>query len=287
MSNLCPECSFEVKDDFNFCPKCNFNLKGVNMINENKIVVKCNSCGEENSLSAVFCSECGIKLSKNPERKSIDSFAGKKKNDVMAKSKSPDVPKTDKNELAIKKISNLQILLIILGVAVAGVIMLAGSGVFSPGNVANPVNHVEPDQQPEGADLNALNHITGLENELKANPNSAEKMVELANVLFDSQLFDRAIMYYGKYLLLKPEDVNARVDLGVCYFKKNEFAPAIEQMEKALKYDPRHVMAHFNLGIVNLNAGNSEKAKFWFKKVIEIEPNSDYAKKAEELLKSQ
>ena len=39
-------------------------------------------------------------------------------------------------------------------------------------------------------------------------------------------------------------------------------------------------------GIVNLTAGNLSRAKEWFKKAMELDPNSDAGKKAQELLTS-
>jgi Tfp pilus assembly protein PilF len=57
-------------------------------------------------------------------------------------------------------------------------------------------------------------------------------------------------------------------------------------MEIALQYQPKHQLAHLNLGIVNLTAGNVDESKEWFRKAIEIDPNSQAGKRAQELLQS-
>lgn len=57
-------------------------------------------------------------------------------------------------------------------------------------------------------------------------------------------------------------------------------------MERAIKIKPKHQIGLLNLGVVNLTAGNLEKSKEWLKKAINIDPNSQYAKRAQELLKA-
>ena len=52
----------------------------------------------------------------------------------------------------------------------------------------------------------------------------------------------------------------------------------------ALEYQPKHQIAHLNLGIVNLTAGNLQKSKEWFQKAVQLNPNSDIGKRAQELL---
>ena len=74
--------------------------------------------------------------------------------------------------------------------------------------------------------------------------------------------------------------------MGVCYFSLSDHINAIKEIEKALEYNPTHQIGHLNLGVVNLNAGNLDVSKEWFRKTIEINPNSDAGKRAEDLLNS-
>jgi len=57
-------------------------------------------------------------------------------------------------------------------------------------------------------------------------------------------------------------------------------------MTKALEYKPDHQIAHLNLGIVNLAASNVEKSKEWLRKAVDLNPNSEIGKRAQELLNS-
>ena len=109
-------------------------------------------------------------------------------------------------------------------------------------------------------------------------------MLELANLSHDGRFYDKAIAYYKRYLEKNPKDVDARVDLGICYYDTGKFDEARKQMETGLKYDPKHLQGHFNLGIVNLGAGRVKEANEWFNKTIALAPNSDVGRRAKQLL---
>ena len=74
--------------------------------------------------------------------------------------------------------------------------------------------------------------------------------------------------------------------MGICYYNLQNYDAAISEMEQALKYDPKHQIGYLDLGIVNLAAGKMEKSQEWLKKAVQIDPNSEYGKKAQELLSS-
>ena len=102
----------------------------------------------------------------------------------------------------------------------------------------------------------------------------------------DAGLSEKAISNYKKYLAKFPEDADARVDMAICYYNLNDYNTAISEMETAIKYQPKHQIAYLNLGIVNLAAKNIEASKEWFKKTVELDPNSEAGKRAAELMHS-
>jgi len=111
-------------------------------------------------------------------------------------------------------------------------------------------------------------------------------LLKLADLRFDSDFFQEAIKNYQSYLYKRPNDVDARLDMGISYYNIKNTTKAIEIMEKAIKIKPNHQVGLLNLGIVNLTAGNFEKSKEWLQKAIKVDPNSQYAKQAKELLKA-
>jgi tetratricopeptide (TPR) repeat protein len=138
-----------------------------------------------------------------------------------------------------------------------------------------------------------LKDIDRLKKVVEANPENMDSTLRLANLLHDVSLADQAIPYYERYLDKNPQDADARVDMGICYFElsrkdtsksKPELNTAVGEMEKALAYNPRHQLACYNLGIVNLSAGNFQKSSEWFKRCIEIDPAAEISNKAKQLL---
>lgn len=133
---------------------------------------------------------------------------------------------------------------------------------------------------------------------MKENPNDAGSKLLLANALHDAGTHDaaylpRAIEAYRSFLKAKPNDPNARVDLGICYFEVGKldstragefFANAVKEMEAALKSDPKHQPGAFNLGIVQLYSGNFQESNKWFKKAVDLNPESDLGKRAKTIL---
>ena len=55
-------------------------------------------------------------------------------------------------------------------------------------------------------------------------------------------------------------------------------------MKKALEFDPNHQIILFNLGIVYLSQGNVDEANKYFKKCIDVDPNSDLAQRARQIM---
>ena len=72
--------------------------------------------------------------------------------------------------------------------------------------------------------------------------------------------------------------------MGVCYNDMGDLEEAKKQIGLALQREPKHVFAHFNLGIVYLRSGDVEKANERFKKVIALDPKSEIAQRAQQLL---
>lgn len=290
--HFCPECGFKLKGDFAFCPNCGFKItkknEEANIENSDKpdLILICDNCGEENNVfnnSAGFvCSYCGMKLknssAKNTKTSNLLSSEEPQKK-IKIKNK-----KTNKNFSDSKILSSKIIFSITGGAFLGSLLILIFSGILNK-PALNQSNFTNQNQAANsGVDLNSLNKINELEAILKANPDDDETLLQLAHLQNDSHFYNKAIKNYSKYLIKHPENPDARIDMGVCYYSLGDYKTAISEMEKALKYSPKHQIGHLNLGIVNLTAGNIEKSKEWLRKAIEINPNSEVGKRAKELL---
>lgn len=209
--------------------------------------------------------------------------------DLKAKKKT-DTKKSVSNDQFVKSttiISNFQIAVIFVGIIVILGVVLFVSGVFDTGVEQNSMNMKSPTEiQQGGVDLHNIDKINELRDYVKHNPNDYEKLLELAHLLMDSGMLDEAIKNYDIYLAKFPKNPDVIIDKGVCLFDLKKYNEADSVMQSALKINPNHLIGNFNLGIVNLAQQNMVAAKGWFKKVIEIDPNSEYAQRAMELMSS-
>ena len=312
MVKFCPECGHKLEKKYKFCSECGFDLvnidnsknqensslfHGVDEKRNSTKVIICEICGEENASENAVCSGCGAKL-KN-ERSERSSSGKKKESGGIAQSqktqkksiKQTNKTNPDKKSLteytANKKLNKIRVITVVsIGLGIA-LIILIFSGELNSLIIPNNEIDITQNQNPSsGVNLNNIQKINDLEVKVKSNPPDKASILELAHLKNDSGLYEQAIINYKQYLVLEPTDPDARIDMGICYYNLQNYDIAIKEMEQAIKYDPKHQIGYLDLGIVNLAAGNLEKSNDWLKKAVNLDPNSEYGKKAEELLKS-
>lgn len=128
--------------------------------------------------------------------------------------------------------------------------------------------------------------ILDLEKSLENNPADYDNLLNLAHLLGNEGFYLEAIKRYEQYLEKNPGIADVIVDKGVCYYNLKNYSKAAEVIESALKIEPKHEIAHLNLGVITLAAGNRDEAHRWWNKLIEINPNSDLAKRAKKFIES-
>jgi ribosomal protein S15P/S13E len=290
---VCGACSAVLSQGDKFCPQCGSAIEAADGSSSptahRVLLARCKVCGNEVNAAASFCESCGTALKGTSpakhEQQAKDQERQRRNSGSQGGSKAKG-----------KKKFSVEPWQAITGVVVVG---LVAYFVYSEMNREQPVAKPSVVQEILPAQSAAMmKEIDQLQQTVDANPKDDASLIRLANMLHDAamsnpNLLMRAINTYTKYLKQKPSDPNARVDLGICYFEMARvdtsngaslFSKAIQEMETVFKANPRHQPATFNLGVVNLNAGNFEKSTEWFKKAVEINPNSDLGKKAQQLL---
>jgi tetratricopeptide (TPR) repeat protein len=287
--NYCAECGFKIEGEFKFCPNCgsqiNAGITSPDKMTENdKEFLICKNCGEENSVENSECFSCGILLKGNKIKKNGEVKRDTKKNEqkINDRKKTSDTKKTVNEE---KVLDNKKILMITSVIVVIFIFALIITGVFDL-EVKENTPKTNDQTSSSGVNLANMEEINKLEESVTANPDDLESTLHLAHLQQDSGLYEKAINNYKKYLARNPENADNRVDMAICYYNLGDNTTAISEMETALKYQPKHQIAHLNLGIVNLAARNIEASKEWFRKTVELDPNSDAGKRAQELLNS-
>lgn len=295
----CGDCGKALSQGDNFCPQCGVRIEhtasaGVDGSSGSASTVQCAACGNVVSANSNFCESCGALLrpaattipqeTQEPPRRPPEK--------VETKVRKPPPPR-NKGKHRKFRVERWQVF--------TGVIVLALAAFFAYTELSREGAPSQSNSQPQGfpaPSAGMLQEIDQLQRTVDANPKDAPSLLRLANLLNDaamtnSSLLMRAINTYSKYLALKPDDPNARVDMGICYFQmarldsnnaSSLISRSIKEMETAFAANPTHQPAAFNLGIVNLNAGNFEESTKWFKKAAAIDPNSELGKKAQHLL---
>lgn len=77
-----------------------------------------------------------------------------------------------------------------------------------------------------------------------------------------------------KYLKQEEDDVDAHFTLGLIYYKMGQLEKSRYELLTAVSLDENHVKSYYNLGIVYSDLKNKEKAAFFFKKYLNLEPQS-------------
>jgi tetratricopeptide (TPR) repeat protein len=83
---------------------------------------------------------------------------------------------------------------------------------------------------------------------------------------------DEAIGCYLKTLEIKPDDVNARIDLANALYGQRHVDEAIAQLRKALETNPDDLLARSNLATYLCDQGRVDEAMTHCWKVLEIDP---------------
>ncbi len=133
---------------------------------------------------------------------------------------------------------------------------------------------------PNGTEAEYDRLIAGL-------PSSYDSLVQLGNHFMDNQVFPLAIECYGRALKLDSTNPDVITDLGASYHAMGKVDSAIALFQKAIALKPDHQIALFNLGISYRGENNNEMAKFYWKKYLELAPNSPLADTVKKFLAEQ
>jgi cytochrome c-type biogenesis protein CcmH/NrfG len=266
---LCGNCGGALAPGQDPCPRCG---EPVEALSSSASPVLCPVCGHENTPGSSVCASCGVRLgtSKRPKGRSRGARA----------------PET----AGKKRFEPWQAASAVAVIALIGFVIYLewGSGPrreTTPAPGATPL--AMPQLAPHGVDLGPL------EAAVRQSPGDAGALLQLANGQHDAGQFTAAIATYGRYLLLKPDDPDARVDMGICYFElgrmdttgtADNYLAALREMRTALDRNPTHQPAAFNLGVVHLAMGNVEESRTWLSKAMSMNKDSELGRRAQKML---
>ncbi len=128
------------------------------------------------------------------------------------------------------------------------------------------VEGAKPDQQ-QAADA--------AQQALARDSSNIDARIALANVLYDTNNWDAAIIHYRAAVRRDSSRVSALVDLGVCYYNLGDTPQAERIFTLALARDPHQPVALFNLGIVNEQHDRPAEALRYYQQALDHAPSAD------------
>lgn len=170
--------------------------------------------------------------------------------------------------------------LAILAVAIVGVVAIAIAGFNLNGGTGIPPINGTP--APEAAASPALDQaqVADLMQKITANPQDIASLKSLADLYYQANDFTTAGSFLEKILAIDPKNVTALLALGAVQFNVGDTTDAEKQWRAVLAIDAKNVDAHYYLGFMYFYEEPPDVAnvKLEWGKVIELEPDSDFAK---------
>lgn len=116
---------------------------------------------------------------------------------------------------------------------------------------------------------------TGVKDDLFVVKEAEEMQAKLkqAKSAYSRKRYDQAAAAYEKVLELDPDNIEARSELGLCYWLAGNVDKAIAVLEKVLEADPDYVPACNNLGFILADTKRDlKRAVALIEKAVEAEP---------------
>lgn len=111
---------------------------------------------------------------------------------------------------------------------------------------------------------------------LALKPDDPDALTGMAHTLYDTGDFVAAAGYYEKVLAQKPDDADLRADLGSTYAQRTppDLDRALAEYRRALSVDPRHEQALARLADVSIRKGDKATARDAVNKLTAINPSN-------------
>jgi len=92
-----------------------------------------------------------------------------------------------------------------------------------------------------------------LEERATNNPNDMQAALDLANLLYDVENWEKAATWYERVLALQPGNTSARTDMATCYVNLGRFDRALAEYQRALADEPNKPQALYGLAVARLH----------------------------------
>jgi predicted Zn-dependent protease len=119
----------------------------------------------------------------------------------------------------------------------------------------------------------AFEAIDALRELIRLDPKNIFAMLSMAEVAYGLGVFDKAHIYYARYLELKPEDALARTRYATCKIFLGQEAKAEQELKLVLVKIPKDFEANAGLAIVYLRLKKQAEAEAQIAQTLNLAPS--------------
>lgn len=127
--------------------------------------------------------------------------------------------------------------------------------------------------------------IESLKKSLEFAPDDAATLQLLVNLLVGANREDEAKAYMAKLPQGATVDPNTILNLGIKEFNGGNMDQALAHFDRAVRENPSLAEAYYYRALVYMNQSKNAEAKADLEKLLQLDPNNQYAKDAREFLK--
>jgi len=109
-------------------------------------------------------------------------------------------------------------------------------------------------------------------------------LAQEADRLFAAERFAEAVTLYRRVLEMRPDDTDARNDLGLALFYAGNSAEGLKELRAGAEAAPGYQRIWLSLGFVAAQAGDTDLAREALTKAKVLDPDSDIGAEAARLL---
>lgn len=127
--------------------------------------------------------------------------------------------------------------------------------------------------------------IQQMEQFLQANPDNADAWLQLANMSFDHQIWDKAAQAYERYAALAQPTPDVLSDMGVSLHRVGRSEEALALFERAQQMQPDHWQSRYNeVVVLGLDLGRLDEAEQVMAELKELQPDNASVQRLDEEL---
>lgn len=127
--------------------------------------------------------------------------------------------------------------------------------------------------------------IDSLKKSLEFAPDDPTTLQLLVNLLVGANREDEAKVYMAKLPQGTTLDPNTVLNLGIKEFNSGRMEQAMAHFDRAVKENPSLAEAYYYRALVFMNQNKNAEARADLEKLLQLDPNNQYAKDAREFLK--